>query len=226
MTKFFSSVACVVVLALGIAGCSSDGAGTSSGSTSSGSTSGTTGGTQYKGTFAGKGEGGAIDVTVAAGGAAVSQKSLHIMAVLTVSGTLKVTGGATITITGTYDDATKTLTIAGGGYSFTGTLGATGITGTYTSPSGSGTFAVLSGAGSKAYCGTYTGASSGVWNFTINGGNLLGSYSDTKGTGGPLVGTATPDGAVDMPAVKAKGQVTGDTATGTYEGGTWTGKGC
>lgn len=227
MKNFFSIIACTLFLVLGLVGCSSDSTGTNSG-TSSGSTSGTPGGgTQYKGTFAGKGEGGAIDVTVAAAsGGAVAEKSIHIMATLTVSGTLKITGGETITLTGTYDDVTKTLTVTGGGYTFTGTFGASGITGTYNGPKGSGSFAVLSGAGSKAYCGTYAGKSSGVWNFTINGTTLLGSYSDANGTGGPLTGSATADGKVDMPNVKATGQITGDTATGTYEGGTWTGKGC
>ena len=233
--SFFSILTCAALVVLGTAGCSSDTTGKSSGgTTSSGSTgsSGTTGGTQYKGTFAGKGEGGSIDVTVSAAGGDVTQKSIHPMATLQVSGTLKITGGTTSTITGTFDDVTNTLTITGGGYTFTGKLGSTGITGTYSGPNGSGNFSVLSGAASKAYCGTYgAGASTsgaGVWNFTVNGTALVGSYSDVKGTGGGLTGTVAGDGKVDIKTDggTATGAISGDTANGTYPGGAWTGKGC
>ncbi len=227
MKRFFAWLLCVIVVAFGVSGCSSDTSSTTS--STSGGTSGTpTGGTQYKGTFAGKGEGGAIDVNVANNGG-TSTKDIHPLTTFTVTGTIKITGGATAQITGTFDDATGTLTITGGGYTFTGKLSANGISGTYSGPNGSGAFSVLSGGTSKNYCGTYgvgtstTGA--GVWNFTINGSTLVGSFSGTDGQAGPLSGTVTGD-KVDINAGGAKGTVSGDTASGTYDKGSWAGKGC
>lgn len=240
MTKSFLSIlTCAALMVIGTAGCSSDTTGTSSGSTSGGTTSsgssgtsGATGGTQYKGTFAGKGEGGSIDVTVSSAAGDVTQKSIHVMATLQVTGTLKISGGTTSVISGTFDDVSNTLTITGGGYTFTGKLAANGISGTYSGPNGSGNFSVLSGAASKAFCGTYgAGASTsgaGVWNFTVNGTALVGSFSDLTGAGGALTGTVAADGKVDIKSTggTATGAITGDTANGTYPGGSWTGKGC
>lgn len=225
----------VVMVAILAAGCSSSSSGTdngtsgaaTSGGTPTGTSGGPSGGTTYKGTFAGKGEGGSIDVNVSS--SSTTSKDLHILTLFQVTGTLRITGGATSGITGTFDDASKTLTITGGGYSFTGTLGANGITGTYTGPNGSGSFSVLAGAASKAFCGTYAGMAMGVWNFTVNGTTLVGSYADAKGSGGGLTGTVDAAGKVTIQAENggvANGTITGDTATGTYPGGTWTGAAC
>jgi hypothetical protein len=221
---------CAVALIL-IAGCSSSSDSSSGGTGSSGSSGTAAGTTAYKGTFAGKGEGGSIDVSVA-NASGTASKSLDILAILQVTGTLKITGGATSTITGTYDDATKTLTITGGGYTFTGKLSATGITGSYSGPNGAGTFGVLSGADSKAYCGTYTGETAekgGVWTFTVSGTVVVGSFSGNSGGGGNLNGTATADGKVNMTyeGGTATGTISGDTASGTASSGSsWTGKTC
>src|SRR5262245_61570907 len=42
----------------------------------------------------------------------------------------------TLDLTGTYDPTTIVLTLAGGGFTFTGTGGKNGLTGTYTAPDG------------------------------------------------------------------------------------------
>ena len=76
-------------------------------------------------------------------------------------------------------------------------LAANGITGTYSGPNGSGNFSVLAGASSKAYCGTYgvgtANSGAGVWNFTVNGESLVGSFAQIDGKGGALTGTVTGD---------------------------------
>ena len=49
----------------------------------------------------------------------------------TVVATLTLGGGKTVSVTGTYDEATKTLSITGNGYTLTGTLTGSTLSGTY-----------------------------------------------------------------------------------------------
>jgi hypothetical protein len=217
--------------AFALLGCSSSDSSATSGSpSSSGSPSPAAGSTEYKGTFAGAGgEGGSIDVTVATSG--TTTKAVHPLAVQQVTGTVRVTGGASITVTGSFDDATKTLTITGGGYSFTGSATSDGASGTYTGPTGKGAFTVLAGANAIPYCGTFAGGAKGVWNFVVNGAVLSGTAIDDKGNPDTLTGTVTGN-AVSITtknASTAAGTISGSAAMGTYENkaanlnGTWTG---
>jgi hypothetical protein len=225
-----SVLTCVLacVLAAGAAGCSSSSTGSDGSSGSSGATTNPTGGTTYKGTFTGKGnDGGSIDVTVAS--ATTAAKDLHPLTVLQVSGTVKPSGGAAVAVTGTFDDATKQLTITGGGYSFTGTATSDGVTGTYTGPKGTGNFSVLTGSSATPYCGTFAGDASGIWNFVVNGSSLSGSAIDSQGNGDTLTGSVT-GGSVSITTKNgstATGSISGTTANGTYANGavkgTWTG---
>lgn len=229
-----SLIACLV-LGLVASGCSSSDSSSSSSSSSSGSTSSssgstTTGGTTYKGTFAGAGgDGGAIEVTVAAAGA--KTQTIHILAIQQVTGTLHVSGGGAVTITGTFDDATKQLSITGGGYSFTGTATSDGVNGSYTGPKGSGKFTVFASATATPYCGTFAGGATGVWNFVVNEGKVAGSAVTNTGDDDTLTGTVT-NGTVNMTTGNgstADGKIEGTTATGTWKNvagnvqGTWTG---
>ncbi len=228
MTKAVLACVLACLTAIGTAGCSS-----SDSPASSSSSSGTSGtpagaGTTYKGTFTGAGnDGGAISVTVAA--PTTTTKTVHILAVQQVTGTVKVSGGAAVTVTGTFDDVTKQLTITGGGYSFTGTATTAGVTGTYTGPKGAGNFTVLAGASATPYCGSFSGDATGVWNFVVNDANLSGSAVDSEGNGDTLTGTVT-SGAVSITTkngTTATGTISGNAATGTYVNGTtkgsWTG---
>jgi mucin-19 len=236
--RFSSRVACFVLCAVA-SGCSSSdsssspsstSSSSSSGSTSSSSGSTSTGGTTYKGTFAGAGgDGGAIDVTVAAAGA--KTQTIHILAVQQVTGTLHLSGGGSVTITGTFDDATKQLSITGGGYSFTGTATSDGVTGTYSGPKGNGTFTVFASASATPYCGTFAGGATGVWNFVVNEGKVAGSAVTDGGDEDTLTGTVT-NGTIDMTTTNgstADGAIEGTTATGTWKNvagnveGTWIG---
>lgn len=232
---------CVVVGLLGITGCSSDGSSpsssssSSSGSTTSSSSSGGTTNpgtsTTYKGTFAGAGgDGGAIEVTVAS--ATAGKQSIHILTVNQVSGTLHLSAGGSVTITGTFDDATKTLSITGGGYSFTGTATSDGVTGTYSGPKGTGTFSVFASATAVPYCGTFSGGAQGVWNFVVNDTKLSGSAVTDGGDGDTLTGTVTGGTTISLTTANgstADGTISGNTATGTWKNvagnvtGTWTG---
>lgn len=143
-----------------------------------------------------------------------------------------------MSVSGTYDAATSTLTISGGGYTLTGTLKGSTLSGTYTGPSGPGSFALqaaVAGAVS-VYCGTYVstpaGEGSGTWNLVRGADNKLsGSYTEDTGGSGLLSGTL--DGSAIALEVStggvANGTLTGDKTDGTYgataadKAGTWTG---
>jgi hypothetical protein len=241
--RFASSVRFVVIMLLVAlaslcAGCSSS---TDSGS-SSGGTSGVTpsSGVAFRGTLTGKGESGVIDATLPAGTKTASVSPLAGEAATnTVVATINLGGGKTFSLTGTYDSATGTLTIAGGGFSLTGKLTGSTLTGTYTGPNGAGSFALqaaVTGA-VNVYCGTYVddagGSGGGTWNLVQGADNKLsGSYTPTGGTGSGLL-TGTLTGAAIALQVStggvANGTLAGDTINGTYgkdaatKAGTWTG---
>lgn len=216
----------VMALSFGL-GCSSSGG---SGKTSA-----------YKGTFTGAGgDGGSLVVNMPASGggggpspqpgsAGVGVQDIQIQTVHNVTGTAYV-GGQTVTLTGTFDDSTNKLTVAGGGYTFSGTISATGVNGTYVGPKGTGAFTLLSSGNATPYCGTFTGTASGVWNFVTGSGTVQGSYTDSKGNTGTLVGTVDGSNKVMITPAgggTATGAISGDTATGSWMSsggmGTWTG---
>jgi hypothetical protein len=194
---------------------------------------------KYQGLITGTTETGVLEVTIEK---ASSTQSVRTQATggsgASVSGSISlVNGGKQITLTGSYDAVTGTLTLTGttgsGKYSLTGKASGGSFAGTYTSPGNSGTFSLLpaiSGAVTM-YCGTYGGDSSGVWNLVVDGsGTALGSHCDSKSCGA-LTGKVTDD-TVELqdpgdPAASATGTISGTTASGTYQGksnkGTWQG---
>ncbi|HEX5385802.1 MAG TPA: hypothetical protein VFW66_03790 [Gemmatimonadales bacterium] len=114
---------------------------------------------------------------------------------VTVTGTLKLDGGATVQLTGTYDTSSHALSLSGGGYTFTGTFANGRIDGTFTSPTDSGSFSAESSASAtiRNYCGTFSGnTDQGHFNITVNltDGTLWGAWaSGTDGKSGGLSGT-------------------------------------
>lgn len=203
----------VLVVSASLSGCSSTTTGSSSddaGSTTppSGSAVG------FKGTLTGKSESGIIDLTLPPG---TKTTSVHLQGDPApgnvVNGTINLGNGKTVTLTGTFDSVSGTVTLSGGGYTLTGKLVGGTLSGTYTGPNGAGSFALqstVSGA-VAVYCGTYTGSSAGNWNLVQGADNSLsGSFTDsTKGGSGILTGKLTGT-AIDLIP-----QGSTDTATGT-----------
>ncbi len=195
----------------------------------------------YTGTVSAGGEGGVVDLTVQTGGQpypAVTSGGV-LPAIVSVSGTLRIVGGSTITLAGTYDTVSRQLHVEDSTmtYVLDGTVSADGtkITGTFTSPAGAGSFVAFSSTGAQilVYCGTFTGTSSGVWNLIRRGGSLLGAFSSNGGNAGLLSGTVEANDAVsltiesDSGTGSATGTMTTTSASGSWtvdtESGTWSG---
>ena len=161
---------------------------------------------------------------------------------LTITGTV-VTGTfdvatpsvASHALTGTYNTGTKVFTATGGGYTFDGEyIGSTHVEGEV-SGTASGIFIAPrdTNDSNQAFCGSFTGDSDGVWNFTIAGTTLYGTATtdgdDVIPLGGSISGnniTVTAQGAGTI----ATGTRSGNSVTGTWdtgvESGTWTGTRC
>ena len=211
--------------------------------------------TAFQGAIAGPtGESGVITLTtatmttVAPAPRAVAAVSSAVIQDLT--GTLKLVGGATINLTGTFDTGAGAIAVSGGGYAFTGTLSNGSVSGTYTGPNGTGTFAAApSGATTptiQVFCGTYSGtdmfsgtphAKYGVWNLVRSGNTLVGVTEEISGGGagttvnGQLSGIMISlkfyiDGIL---AGSGEGTLSGTSVSGTYvstdglASGTWSG---
>jgi hypothetical protein len=99
---------------------------------------------------------------------AIREGMAGLVAAIPMSGTMDFTdGGAQVTLSGTLDGTSLTLT--GGGYDFTGTETDGIINGSYTGPE-SGTFTatlVPDGGFVVQLCGTYAGSDTGVFSLTI-----------------------------------------------------------
>ena len=181
LVRFILTAFILVVLG----GCSSS---SSDGSSGTSGTSGTAGGgVAFRGTLTAKGESGVLDATLPAGTKIASVNPLgDPVATNSVVATITLGGGKTVSLTGTYDEATKTLTITGGGYTLTGTLTGSTLSGTYTGPNGAGSFALQAATTGavNVYCGTYKGTASGggSWNLVQGADNKLsGSYTESAG---------------------------------------------
>jgi hypothetical protein len=234
LARFFVFAVALFVFA----GCSSS---SDSGTGSSGTSGSTPGaGPAFRGTLTGKGESGVVDVTLPAGAkiASINPLADEPATTSTVVATINLGGGKTINLTGTWNDATKTLSITGGGYTLTGTLTGSTLSGTYMGPNGAGSFALqaaVTGA-VNVFCGTYMdsagGSGAGTWNLVQGADNKLsGSYTANGGNSGLLTGTLTGDAIALTPSGGgfANGTLAGDNITGTYgtkpgeNKGTWTG---
>lgn len=171
--------------------------------------------TTFKGTIAGSdgssGQSGTLSITIQAaiGTSSVSSiqsgtRTVGPLSVSEVSSTLRLVSGSTFSLTGTFDSSTNKVSLSGSGYTVTDTIGAGNsvLSGTYTGPSGSkgGSSALNSTQNSvTAYCGTFQGHGSGVFNIAIS-------------AAGAVSGTTSPSDAGDQACVLT-GQLAGRTLT-------------
>jgi hypothetical protein len=171
--------------------------------------------TGFRGALANDVEAGVVDVSVAASGRVVSTfgpasvfasvvpSAARAAAARSVSGTLKLVGGASITLTGTFDPATGALHLSGSGYTLDGTYSKTtnSVTGSYTGPHGSGSFSLgnSSGGAVKVLCGSYTipNVSTGKFEVVITSDNKVYGLAieDETGDRTYLRGTVTQSGS-------------------------------
>lgn len=217
-----------------IVACSSDDAS----STQAPSTSGA-----YRGLLTGPSESGVLDIVI--GPSTTTPASLRPLAEgsgTTVSGTITwIIDGKKVSLSGSYDPATGTLslsgTAAGGTYSLTGKSSEGGFDGTYSGPNGSGQFSLAEASvdgEADLYCGAAYGSDGkpvAVWNFLIDArGRATGSQCSDERCGtlvGKLDGTSLtltdPSGSVG----EIKGTVENGKASGTWASGdshgTWSG---
>ena len=174
---------------------------------------GTSSSISFRGTFAGTGDSGVIDVTAAS----------------PITGTLTITGGPVINVTGDYDAATGAFTASGGGYSFTGTFADGTLNGTFTGPNGSGLLTALPSNQMtvRVFCGSGGGSSPGgsvsfTWNMVLSGNTLVGLSVETASSAAPgeqtrLTGILSGNAIL---LVVIEGSATG-TLSGEMMSGTW-----
>jgi hypothetical protein len=202
----FRTIALISTLALAAASCGGS-------DSSTGPTTGPSG--TFRGTLVGSNSRGVIVIVFATQGATA------------ITGTLALTGGATINLSGTYTGSSKHASLTGGGYTVTGdyTESSSHFAGDYTGPNTDhGSWAVESGT-VKVFCGTYTGSATGTWNLVLNDAGQLRGVAQTTSGAIDLVGTYnSSSGAItvtspDDATVGASGTLNATTGGGS---GHWT----
>ena len=207
------------------------------GSSSNGSTNGST---TFEGVIAGDSASGqlsgSITLTIATASLSVTSPAVldiaGVQASVNVTGTLKIEGGASITLTGTYDTGTHALTVSGGGYSFSGSFSNGTLSGTFTAPGGGGgSFSTSSTSGSGAvysFCGsavaTTAGGGGATFNLVINtgAGTAKGFASSSDGVTSLNCTATSSTWSISFTTVKhnnpgtASGTYTSTSLTGTY----------
>ncbi|HXE60317.1 MAG TPA: hypothetical protein VN607_06400 [Gemmatimonadaceae bacterium] len=201
------------------------------GSSSTGPSNGPKG--TFKGTLVGEDGSGVLTISlsnsVASRSATTSTFSFVQVAqaatgVVPVTGTLSLTGGSVIQLTGTYNaSGNPQLLLAGSGYGLAGNYSATNgvFSGTSTFPDGkTGLWTVSANASEvNVFCGTYTstqGNGGGTWNLVLDSNNNLTGVATAAGQ---LQGTLTP-GSNSLSVT-----YTGGTASGTLNPSTGAGSG-
>ena len=168
------------------------------------------GSTTLVGVVADATESGVLTVTIATGALAavspiesqvpvirlVTPAYANAASVVNATGTLAIQGGATVTLSGTYDTGAHTLSLSGSGYAFTGTYSNGVLSGTFTNPQGSsGGFTTQAGSTTSviAYCGTFTGEVPGWWMVAISfaSNTVTGLVVDKAGERGSITGTVS-----------------------------------
>lgn len=206
------------------------------GSSSTGPSNEPTG--EFKGTLVGNVASGVLTLNFPASVSSRSQGSLVRVAeaatTIQVTGTLALTGGASIQLTGTYNPGTEPqLVLAGGGYGLTGDYSAASgvFAGTSTFPGGqTGLWTVsANGTAVKVFCGTYSsmaGHGNGTWNLVLDKNNNLTGVATGAGQ---LVGTLSGTSLlVNFTNGRATGTLDPTTGAGsgnyssTGDDGTWT----
>lgn len=197
--------------------------------------------TTFQGTIAGAtGETGTMTVTVQAQVTSAVPSffrwpfvaTLHAQGSVTATGSFRAAGGATTTLTGTYETSTRALSLTGGGYTFTGTASGATINGTYTGSSGAaGSFSSRSTASGTVtvYCGSIFGTNgtdvTGVFNLVVSEGNgaVAGTFYflSSPFRNGPITGQLTGTSL----SITYTDRVSGGsgTGTGTIQSGSVTG---
>lgn len=178
----------------------------------------------YVGTLTGSGgTSGMISVTVMNAAPATSGMRLSETSG-SVAGKLWLAGGTVIDLTGT-SVPSGPLSVAGGGYSFTGISGSGMVSGTWTGPGTSGAFAALTSGGPlAAYCGTFTGDDGGVWNITRFGTSVAGSFTGANGSSVLTGSMENNEFSLTFPGGTAIGTLgANDSSAGTWTAGTGSG---
>ena len=132
----------------------------------------------YRGTFVGSNSRGVMVIVFASPGASA------------ITGSLALTGGATVNLSGTYNPSSNGVSLSGTGYAVTGSFApsASNFSGDYTGPSGDhGSWAVESGT-VKVFCGDYNGNAAGRWNLILNDAGQLRGVALTSSGAIDLVG--------------------------------------
>ena len=190
--------------------------------------------TSFQGVLAGVGEIGTLELTVQAAVSSLDTARAPQVASAS-SGSVRLAGsGGPVSLTGTYEDSTREVTMSGGGFTFIGVITGDGmeLAGPYTGPGGaSGGFVTLNTAGGTVtgYCGTFTGAGGGRLAMSISAGGIVsgGWINTANGASGNIRGrrsgsslTLTSD-----PDIHIEGTQSGNALSGTWsdanEGGTW-----
>jgi fibronectin-binding autotransporter adhesin len=161
---------------------------------------------------------GASDGTVSVGGTVVI-----IISTGSATGTLTPVGGSGIALNGTYNAGSGAVSLTGGGNSLGGTIANGELDGTFTGPGGeAGKFGSHHGNTSsdvQLFCGTYAGATQGVWNLAKTGNALTGAYADDGGGSAQLTGTVS---GTALSITFSGGTAAGTLLTASTMGGTWT----
>ena len=199
----------------------------------------------YAGIIAGQTTSGTLTITIPTAAAAAPARgpiavASDLDAVVTLTGTLKIAGGSSYAITGSFDNVAGTLSgVTAGPYTITGGFVGGKFTGTWTGPGGTaGGFSLLSvpaGGSALALCGIFTGSDNGVWNLSIVGASMAGVAANSSGalrltgsfnaSNGAMTGIASPDdatlaasGTLATPANTASGSWSAGGGTGTWSG--------
>ena len=138
------------------------------------------------------------------------------------TGTLTPVGQAGVSLTGTYASGSGAVNLSGSGRTLVGTISGGKLGGTYTGPDGQGTFGTQQGATSsdvQLFCGTYSGASTGVWNLSKAGSTLTGAYADDGGGSAALAGSVSGS---SISLTFSGGTASGSLTNATTMSGNWT----
>ena len=238
MMRGVSTLAALAVVATAWA-CSKDSTGPGGGS------SGYTG--TYTGIIAGATTSGTLTIVIPAATPAAPARAnteFVVSAVVTLTGSLKVAGGSSYTISGSFDTSTGLLSgVTAGPYTISGGFSGGKFTGSWTN-TGAGTaggFSLLlvpSGGSALLLCGVFTGDDNGVWNLSIVGTSMVGEAANgsgalrltgtyAAGTGGtgamnsirsPDDATVSASGTLVISTNAAAGFWAGGGGTGTWAG--------
>lgn len=179
---------------------------------------------------------GSISLTIATTSLSIASPAdfdlVGVEAVVNVTGTLTISGGSTISLSGTYDTGTHALNVSGSGYTFIGTFNNGVLSGTFTTPGGgSGSFASSSTSGSGnvyKFCGNAVpngGGGGATFNLVIStGAGTANGFAYSKDGTVQLTGTAsgsnwsisfTTPAPASSPGT-ASGTFTSSSLSGTY----------